>query len=340
MLAKRLAALVVAIALVAGALWLRSRIDGDSATAGPGGTTTVPGSGPASSTTNLVCITELAEVCRAAAAAANGSATSITVEAAGTTIDRLAAAEDPGEVAWLTLAPLPQLVDDLRSRAGLVPLFVDSVPIASSKLVLVGRTPQMGVLAAHCGGAVTWTCLGDAAGRPWSDIGGQAAWGAVQPAHEAPASSATGLLSFANAVVGFFGRADLASADLESDAFTDWVRRLERSIPSFGGPQGTPFEQFLLLPQINVVATTEAEVNASAGARRSELTVAYPAPMAQADVVLATSAGTDLPDGVVDELATASTAAGWESPSAASPGGLPSPGLLQALRQLWSEVTR
>jgi hypothetical protein len=334
MLAKRLAAVIVAAALVVGALWWRSRDDGDGddGPATPGATTTA-----AATATELICITELADAC-AATGATTGAPT--TVEAAGDTIDRLASEPDPGPVAWATVAPLPQLVDDLRARNGLGLLFTGSNPLASSRLALVARTPQSSALAAHCGGAATWKCLGDVAGGPWSSIGGQASWGDVQPAHEAPDSSATGLLTFANAVVSFFGRADIGTADLESDAFADWVRRLERAVPDFGGPQGTPFEQLLLRRPSSVVGTTDAEIASGAGARRNELTVTYPAPMAQADAVLATSAAVDVPRSTTDVLVGQLEAGGWGAPSEAPPGGLPAPGVLQALRTLWQDVTR
>jgi hypothetical protein len=332
MLVKRLVAALVAVALVGGALWLRSKRD-DTAAGDDPATTTTPG--PAQS---IICVPELEAACRAAAA---DEGLTVTVEPAGDTVDRLAAAENPGPVLWATLASFPDLVDDLRGRAGRAPLFTAGTEaMASSKLVLVGRTPQMDVLAAHCGGDLTWRCLGDVAGRPWTDIGGQAAWRDVKPAHEAADTSGTGLLTFANAVVSWFGRTDIGTVDLADEAFQDWVRRLERSIPSFGGPQGTPFDQLLLLPSPNVVGTTEAEVEAKAGARRGELTVTYPAPMAQADAVLASGAGTPVPDDLAATIGGALQAGAWDPPSAAPPGGLPAPPVLQALRQLWTSVVR
>ena len=95
--------------------------------------------------------------------------------------------------------------------------------------------------------------------------------------------------------MSFFGRNDIGTADLQSDPYQEWVHRLERSIPYFGGAEGTPFERFLLLPEINVVGTTEAEVEAGAGAHRPELTVAYPDPVAQADAVVVSSPGAPAP---------------------------------------------
>ena len=214
--------------------------------------------------------------------------------------------------------------------------------MATSKLALIGRTPQFDVLASHCGGTATWACLGSVAGTPWTSIGGQAAWGDIKPAHENPQTTATGLLTFANATVSFFGRNDIGTADLQSDPYQEWVHRLERSIPYFGGAEGTPFERFLLLPEINVVGTTEAEAEAGAGAHRPELTVAYPDPVAQADAVVVSSSGAPAPakGAALDAMARALLANGWEEPSEAPPGGLPAPGVLQALRQLWAEVVR
>jgi hypothetical protein len=329
MLAKRLVAALVAIGLVAGALWLRSRIDSSGDEDGPAGPSTT-----VATTATLVCVPEVAAACRAVPGA------EVVVEPAGTTIDRLSRADDTAPVRWVTLAPLPALVDDLRGRAGLPPIFPSTVPLASSKLVLVGRTAQMGVLGQHCASTPAWKCVGEVAGAPWTDLGGELAWGTVKPAHESAATSARGLLTFANAVVSWFGRADLTTSDLDDQAFLDWVRRLERSIPSFGGPETTPFEQMLLVPEINVVGTTEAEVEAEAGARRGELALTYPAPMAQADAVVASSADGALPARSVEALSTALQGAKWGAPAPAPDGGLPPTPLLQALRQLWSEVTR
>ncbi len=334
MLAKRLISAAAAVLLVIGAFALRSRIDHQSSPTPSGSTTTTTPAG-----TQIVCVTELAEACKAAVPGA-------TIEAAGDTIDRLTKADDPGRALWVTLAPLPDMVDTSREAGGRAKLFASSTPVASSKLVLVGRTPQMNVLEAHCGPEALWKCLGSVAGQPWTKLGGQAAWGTVKPAHQSPDSDASGLLTFANAVVGWFGQQDIATVDLDDDEFNAWVTQLERSIPYFGGPQGTPFDQLLLLPSVNVVGTYEAEVRADAGSHRSGLTVAYPSPMARADVVLAGAAGTAVPPGLVARLTAQLGSRGWDGPSTddVSPSGLVdglSPAaLLPALRSLWLDVVR
>ena len=121
---------------------------------------------------------------------------------------------------------------------------------ASSKLVLVGRTAQMDVLAAHCGGhgrrGPAWARSPGALDRRSA---ARRRGATIKPAHDAADTSAT-RPAHASPTPSSAGSAGPTSAtvDLDDDAFSDWVRRLERSIPYFGGPQGTPFEQFLLLP--------------------------------------------------------------------------------------------
>ena len=258
-----------------------------------------------------------------------------TIEPAGTTIDRLAKAEapGPGHVGHPVAAPRAR-----RRPSRAAPAWRrSSTPAEHGRWPARSSRGQGGRHSPTCSrhtaaGEVTWACLGEVAGKPWTSIGGQASWGDIKPAHEAPDTSASGLLTFANATVGFFGRNDIGTIDLQSDAYSDWVRRLERSIPYFGGPEGTPFERFLLLPEINVVGTTEAEVNAKAGARKAELTVAYPAPMAQADAVMVSSAGAP-PNGAAARPREGVAGERVERARRAAPqGGLPAPGVLQALR--------
>ena len=50
---------------------------------------------------------------------------------------------------------------------------------------------------------MTWTCVGDRAGTPWSSFGGQETWGRVRPAHAEPETSAIGLLAVGQAVGDF-----------------------------------------------------------------------------------------------------------------------------------------
>ena len=59
----------------------------------------------------------------------------------------------------------------------------------------VGRTARWNAMAEHCG-EVTWRCIGEVAGQPWSSIGGDDAWGVVKPSHADAARSASGQAEF------------------------------------------------------------------------------------------------------------------------------------------------
>jgi hypothetical protein len=91
-LKRRLVAFAVAAVLVVGAFFIRREvIDSDDSEAG--------GSDPPG---ELVCITELADVCAALAT----DDLSVTVEDAGTTLDRLGAlGDDSDPPLWLTIEP-------------------------------------------------------------------------------------------------------------------------------------------------------------------------------------------------------------------------------------------
>src|SRR4051794_16732215 len=101
----RLGALVLAVAMVAGAIFVRGHIDRSR------------------STFRLTCATELEDACRTM-----GHGAEVTVEPAGTTADRLIALppdDDPGLDAWLAPGPWPQVVDAARPSA---PLFAGDKP--------------------------------------------------------------------------------------------------------------------------------------------------------------------------------------------------------------------
>jgi hypothetical protein len=333
---KRLAAVAFAVLIVAGAFWVRDLLD-------EGGDGSGPGNGASTTTTavqrrTVVCSPELAAACDALAA--GGLATTV-VEPAGTTAARLerttAAADVPD--AWLTLDPWPAMVDDVRGRAQLDPLFSDPARLASSALAVVGSANRLDVLDAHCGNQATWRCIGEVAGRPWADLGGQPAWQTVKPGHASPVDSASGLLVFGNAVVSYFGRTDVSAADLADDGFRSWVRQLERAVPNFGGPQGTPYEQWNLpVPSFDLVGTTGAEITATPPRPDKQARVFYPSPMGRADAVIVTSGGRAPDEAMTAAARSALTASGWDAPADGAAEGLPSVGTLEALQQVWEEV--
>src|SRR5436309_11901831 len=114
-MAARLGALVLAVAMVVGAVVARRHID------------------RAAVVVRLTCATELADVCGRLPGRVK-----VTIAPAGTTADRLTAlapGADPGLDGWLTPGPWPQLVDAARVAASREPVFGSAVgPLARSPL--------------------------------------------------------------------------------------------------------------------------------------------------------------------------------------------------------------
>ena len=319
MIVRRLATVVVAAALIVGAFLIRRNvIEGDDDA--DAGNAPEPAS-------QLVCLTELEDVCTELLA--THPDLDLTVEDARTTLDRVAAG-DPVPL-WLTFEPFPAMADP-------APFAADRPPLASSRLSVVTPTNRRDTLVAHCGTTALWRCIGDVAGAEWSELDQSAAPGRVEPSVGDAGESALALASFAVAVAGYFGTVQLNSGLWLNDAaFIPWVRGLVREVPLSDLTSGTPAATLLTRPSaVNVAATSDAEI-ASLGAPAAELEPSYPEPSMWLQAVLATPAGTDVPDGLARDAAAALTAAGWARPeTAAQP--LPSATTMLALRQLWEEI--
>jgi hypothetical protein len=326
---KRLAAIVLAVGMVVGAVFLRQRIDGDS---GGGGST-----GPFA----LRCATELAQVCTALAT--DRDDIEVTTEDPGTTADTLSALgpdEDPGFDAWLVDGPWPGIVADNRSFAGLDDPVLDtsSAVLARSPALIVSQRARRAELEATCGGTINWKCIGEQAattervGLPSPERG-------------------DGLAVLAEATASWFGTTDYSSGDFEDPGFTGWFDRLtELSTRTPLGRQ-TPLARALAASgTFSVVGALEAQ-SAQLLRGHDDYVTTYPEPMVTADVVLAPAAGVDVGDALVrldaDLLATRLAAEGWRVEGRDTIAGvdtaqrlpetsnMPEPGVLQTLRGLW-----
>lgn len=352
---KRLAAVVAAIAMVALAVFVRGRLDDDSS----GGNSTSSGSA------TLVCVTELDAVCRELDRRHDDL--DVRVEDAATTEKTLVSSSfelsNPPFDAWLTLQPFPAMVAEQRSRA-LLPAALDdpSEPLARSPFVIAVWNDRRAALETTCPEGVTWRCIGDEAGRAWTDVNGSAAWGSVKPSHSSPESTASGLLVLAQASGSYFGRSDFARNDFDGDpGFGAWFEQLERAIPSFPVPPRTPLDDMLSIgpSMFDLTGSTEAAAGPAIASSRDKerLTILYPSPATVADVVVAPVADANV-GGRVSRLLQSSEVAdllaqsGWRvegRPAAdgvdgnyALPGdpGVPRAGVLEALRALWVETVR
>ena len=339
---RRALAFIVAAGLIAGSLALRDRIDDRSERK--------------STVVRLVCATELAAACDELAKSRDIQVRTV-VEPAGATTERLS---KPGEIdldGWLVMPPWPDVVDNTRERAGLPRLFgAVGEPVARSPLVLAVRDQREATLrtSSSCGGTIGWRCVGDAAAATsWETIGGRPEWGRVKPEHPDPLLEATGLLLVGQASADYFGRTDLSSTtDLRDDAFLAWLGFLERAVSI----NNATLETMLTEPAfVDVLGTIEAEAVTliAVAATQDKPVVLYPQPMATADAVFAPVAGRrvsgTLRDLVTDGGRQALAAAGWRvagqplaeglEPRTLPPNsGLPSAGLLEALRGPISEI--
>jgi hypothetical protein len=354
---RRVLALVAVVVMVGGAVLVRSAIDDDSGSDGGGDT----------ASGRLLCASELADACTELA-----DATDLEIELApaGDTVRELSTLTDSSGLTydgWLTLAPEAEIVRDARARAALPALIgVPTSPIARTPLLFASDRTRLKALDAHCGGDVTYTCLGDSAGDSWSSIGGQSAWGTLKLGQPDPATTGGGLSVIGQAAARYFGRTDLSRDDFEDDAFLEWFTRLERSVPSGAGSSQTPFEQLLVIgpAAFDVVATTEAEVARllprSSRDRQENVTLFYPAPVApvaSADIVFVPIKGAANVEATRDAVTGddgrgALADAGWrvegedrpngfeDAPDLPKTSSLPDAGALEALLQVWREVTR
>ncbi len=344
--ARRLLALVVAIALVGLAFILRSAIDDDGASDAGGGTP------------RLLCATELADVCDRLA---QDNDLSFEPEQAGLTVDRIASLPDDqlrdlGFDGWLTFSRDAEIARDRRARSSFEPALGPSSPaIGRSPLVIGILRDRAAALESVCPGELTWRCVGDFAGREWVDAGGEVAWGRVKPAHADPATTGEGLLVIGQAATNFYdGRTDLSTDDYESDAFLEWFSRLEDAVSA------VPFEQIFARGVVDMVGTLEAragpQIARASRDRRDQVRLLYPAPVATADVVYVPAVDGDGADALSDLLTgdegrAALARDGWrvpgqprvegvpDKPALPARDDLPDAGSLQALLETWREVT-
>ena len=189
---RRVLAVVGAVAMIVGAMVVRGRLDDRQEDAGQ--------------VYRLVCAADLAEACAGLDDAFPGRV-DVTIESAGTTATRLRRLDgDPELDGWLVADPWPALVDEARRAGSLPALFAAGPPpLARSPLVIVAWKDRADTLAPTCADAeIGWKCLGEAAGRPWTERNGRPEWLNLKVGHADAAVDGTGLLVLGQATVGYF----------------------------------------------------------------------------------------------------------------------------------------
>jgi hypothetical protein len=194
-IAKRIAAVLAAVAMIGAALWWRGRDD----TAAGGGTASTATGAP----TTVVCVPELAAAC----ATLEASGVQTQLEPAGLTADRLVAADGTTPVTWITLDPWPAIVEARRSAGQRPPLLTETTPAASLDVALFGDSQG-------CSPSPTWSCVADLPGLGF----------------DAPATGAgpAVLVALATGLAG----ADLAAVGATDPAVRDGLAGIKSRKPS------------------------------------------------------------------------------------------------------------
>ena len=331
----RILAFVAAIAMVAGALAIRSKLDDDARAR--------------SEVLRLVCVTELQDVCEQLRDDPDSSI-ELTVEDAGVTAERLvglASGADPGLDGWLAIGDWPGIVDAERRSANKDVVFPHRRPLASTRIGLVVWPDRAEVLKS-C--QQTWACLADAAAKgQWSAAGGKAEWGRVKVGLPDPERSAVGVNVLGALGASSFG--NTAFGRLEIDEDPDFQRRLNGLSRASAGIDPSLENMLAAGPAaVDAVPVLEAAVlqpDVQAIPRLRVTGVLYPAPVHVATVMLGTTSGdrAGTPDyeasvrldEVLNDLGRRRLlGAGWKHRERDT--GLPEASVLAALRQAWSRT--
>ena len=327
MTVRRLLALLIAVGLVVAAVLIRRAMDDDGRSD--------DGGARSAGATTAVCATELVSVCRTA-----GFGT-VTPEAPGTTTDRLARGEALGADVWVVTEPWPAMVPVVADAAGRAATTSEvSRPVATTALSLVGWGERLDLLERACAGTVTWRCIGDHAGRPWTEVGGAAGWGTITVGVD-PVSTTSGLLTVGGATRGYFASAeppvdDVATNDLDTDeGFGDWLAGLARASLVRGPGSGTVLDRFVRAPSGASMVTAlgaDADRLLATAARADRFLLVTPEPAVTTSVVVWGARSGEL----LEPLRTALARAGWDAPAASGAAGLPKPGVMVQLRGRWN----
>jgi hypothetical protein len=301
---NRILALLVAVGLVVGAVFVRRALDDDD-----GEEATSDGS--SSGVPTVVCATEVVDAC--SRLSDRGVARVVATEAGGVTADRLVATGDLGADVWLTASFWPQIASDGQARAQVDPGDLRDVSGTLGRAdVVMGIAPsQAETIDQRCGGTATWACVGANAGSAPFRVGVD------------DADDTSGLAVVADALASEVGGTPPRPDDLDDEQL-DWFRHFAQNLTQ-GRAGLTSLETLVTFPgQFDVAGGLATGVDGDPEVRRGD-------PPARVAVVVA-----GRPDRIdLDEVRDALDAAGWDTSGDTDPTGLPNSGVMEALRSAW-----
>lgn len=297
-------ALVVAVGLVVGAVFVRRVIDDDDTSARAPDT-----SNPTTGVT--LCAADLGDVC--------GNLDLVKIEAPAATVDRLAKGDPLGADYWIVAAPWPQIALQRAAQQGRdLGLTVPITPLARTPLGLFARPTVTGVLD-QCGTPVDWKCLTRSTATVRVDF-------------EDPSVSTAGLLAVIQQAAALYGSADFGSNDFR--LFDRELAQLKAARAT--APSGaTVFERFGLFNHADVLVALFApgERQLLREAFKDKLVGRGSTPTVSADVVVVSTG--DPSAKTSDEVRTALSKAGWSTNNLPPTTQLPTADVIIALQDLW-----
>lgn len=303
---RRALALIVAIGMVVGAVFVRRAIDDDpNASAGTS-------RDQSSATGRVLCASDLGDVC-----AGVGDA---IVEDPAVTVERLAKGDPLGADAWIVATAWPQIALERAGRQGrTLSVTVPATPIARTPLSFFLRSAAADSVRSRCGATLDWKCLLKNSASVRFDF-------------DDPAASIAGLLAVIQQATAFYGSSDFGSNDFR--LFDRELAQLKAGRAT--APSGaTVFERFGLFSHADALAglTSVGSQQLQRAQFKDKLVAAAAGPSVTADVVVVTTAN---PSPVKnDDVRSAFTKAGWATSDLGALSVMPTPDVIIALQDLW-----
>jgi hypothetical protein len=228
---------------------------------------------------------------------------------------------------WITSSAWAEV---LQSRAP--ELIGEAEALATSPVALATLPGRAEPVTRACADQPMLRCVGDAVGRSWTELGGEATWGRVTFGLADP-DRGIGLSVLAAAVGDYFSSLDVARNDFEADpGFQSWLEALYPEDP----PSSPVRVMVTAQGTYSVAADARARAAADAGQRTIEL-LEPEQPVTVTAVAVPVNGGDDLPD--LAPLREALRTSGWDDASGPAAPTL-KPGVMAALHALWTELTR